>query len=223
MPARHCLRRCWQFSGGDFLLDLFLGGARADRCAMPRRSPEADSRPGPAGRARPRRRQQAHDPQDLRDHGGVSSADWLRDPRGPRCETTPSPCQGHPEPTNDRRAARSRASAASAGTHVERIDADMGAIEQRRTRRPQAFRWRAIAGQLVRAADRAVEELAHQHVDADQHGGQQHQRAAEPQPHWAKRRTPVIAASCIIPSPSERAIEDRDDGGGRRVEADGGA
>src|SRR2546426_278779 len=39
-----------------------------------------------------------------------------------------------------------------------------------------------VAGELVGAADRGVEELAQRDVDADQHGGGQYQRAAEPQP-----------------------------------------
>src|SRR5207249_4601873 len=66
--------------------------------------------------------------------------------------------------------------------HVERIDADVSALEQRRAERPRGAERERVAGELVGAADRGVEELAQRDVDADQHRGGQYQRAAEPQP-----------------------------------------
>ena len=82
----------------------------------------------------------------------------------------------------------------------------MGAVEQRRAEAPGGSDGERIAGQLVGAADRAVEELAHQHVDADQHRGEQDQRAAEPQaplgeaPHAVRHLSMCTGREC--PSPS---------------------
>ena len=76
---------------------------------------------------------------------------------------------------------------------VEGVDANMRAIDERGCEAPGRSDRQRVARQLVGTADRAGEELAHQHVDADQQRGEQHQGAPEPQaplgqsPHAGKR------------------------------------
>ena len=57
----------------------------------------------------------------------------------------------------------------------------MRPIDQRAAEAPCGPDRERVAGKLIRAADRAVEEFAHEHVDADEQRGEQDQRAAEPQ------------------------------------------
>ena len=52
------------------------------------------------------------------------------------------------------------------------------------------------------AADRAIEELAHQHVDADQHGSKKDERAAT----WKGIFTDIMADAPWIPIFNERRV-----------------
>jgi hypothetical protein len=71
---------------------------------------------------------------------------------------------------------------------IQRIDADVRAVKQRRAERPRGTDGERVAGELVGAADGGVEELAQRDVDADQQRGGKYQAAAEPQ---AEPRQPV--------------------------------
>src|SRR5688572_10844905 len=83
-------------------------------------------------------------------------------------EGKPGEIEGEPQPAREE--------------HVERVDADVRAVKKRRAERPGGAEREGVAGELVGAADRGVEELAQRDVDADQQGGEQDQPAAEPQP-----------------------------------------
>src|SRR5215210_906956 len=65
--------------------------------------------------------------------------------------------------------------------HIQGIDADMGAVDERGPETPGCADCKRIARKLVRPADRAGEELAHQHVDPDQDRREQHEGASEPE------------------------------------------
>ena len=62
--------------------------------------------------------------------------------------------------------------------HIDCVDADVRAAEQGRGEAPGAGDGQRIARQLVGAAQRPGEHVAHGDVDADQHRGDEQQRAA---------------------------------------------
>jgi hypothetical protein len=80
----------------------------------------------------------------------------------------------------------------------------MGAVEQCRSEAPRRPDRERIAGQLVGPAEGAIEEFAHQHVDADQQGGEQNQRAAEPEAPLGEAPRPVHRVVHASPSTMER-------------------
>src|SRR5712692_5067980 len=99
---------------------------------------------------------------------GVASADWLRD-QAEESDEQRQAGEIEREPQGTRQ------------QHVQGVDADVRAVEQRRAERPGGAERERVARKLVGAADRRVEELAQRDVDADQQRGGEHQRAAEPQ------------------------------------------
>ncbi len=127
---------------------------------------------------------QPEEPQRLRDHrGGLqrrlaarAGAPGLRDhvPAVPRDEAEEADEEDQPQEVEREAQPRGK-------EDVERVDADVPAVDQRGTESPGGADRERVARELVRAADGRREELAHDDVDADQDRRREHQRPAEPQ------------------------------------------
>ena len=64
--------------------------------------------------------------------------------------------------------------------HVERVDANVGALEERIGEGPRARNSERVAGELVRPSDGESEELPDHDVDPDEERGRDQQAGAEP-------------------------------------------
>ena len=99
----------------------------------------------------------------------MASADWLRDDDSQDCCTTLSVARDQAEKGEQQRdpGKIERQAQPARKQAVERVDADVGAVEERRAERPGGAQRERVACELVGAADRGVEELAQRDVDAD--------------------------------------------------------
>ena len=178
------LPRCLQLA--DLLLEFLAHRARADRLrggAVPV-SRDQDRRMGKKRDPDQEEERQAEQPDRLRDHGGRLQGGLAARARSPGLlDHAPAVPPDEAEKRDEERKAGEveRKAQAARQQHVERIDADMGALEERRAEGPGGAERKRVARELVGAADGGVEELAQRDVDADQQRGGEHQRAPEPQ------------------------------------------
>src|SRR6266568_1571135 len=171
----------------DLVLHLLLGRTRADgSChAVQLAAPAQDQRVDQQQDADRDETQQTGDPEQLRDHDRRLQRRLAVRARGPRLRDDAEAVPGHQPEKSDEQHQRHHVEKKPQLLReqpIERIDADMGAIDQRRTEPPRGADGERVARELVGAADRAGQKFSHQDVDADQDCGQQHQRAAEPEP-----------------------------------------